>query len=283
MIYLEVLAIRMVRIAVSIATIMVVGLLPSISCASERAPAPAVTSPNPIPMPSPPQGSSETFKLTGWKVVADGCHYLEVEYSVASSSEARNLYLVDVNGLELDSDRITEFEADSVTRDQAGLRILHFRSKLCLFKDPLHNLYKNLYGVQYKLMVDTLDGKTIFTKDFSFSGPNVVVVKGVSVSPGDYGTTDWSITLKNQGDLPAYIECARSELRLDGRSTTAYAALPGYTAWINPNEEYVWKSWVSLQWFTPPMSPGQKTFDLILRDKDGNVISSYSSSIVITQ
>jgi len=132
------------------------------------------------------QKSNINFTLDSWEVIDDGgWAALLMQFSVTESVE---LTLIDPKGVQVDWDYVDETET-GVEMSLAGL-----------WDTPIAGTYTFVVKSSWPEEI-------IFTKDFTFNGPDVTI-KDVSFEweykSGRYSTTDISVFCQNSGDLPCY-------------------------------------------------------------------------------
>ncbi|MCK4732526.1 MAG: hypothetical protein KAT65_08710 [Methanophagales archaeon] len=192
------------------------------------------------------------FSLKSWKVIDDkGAPSLIISFY--ASNDFR-LQITDPNGIETGG----KYIETGITG--AKLRLARYN--------------ENPQAGVYKLIVKERHGNIIFTKEISFAGANVSILKCTSFWKysewsGEYTLKSLTISVKNNGDLPAYMYNA--EVSIGGKVSSIRLSEV-----VLPNQEKT----ITKDTYIRDIPPGKYEMTVTLEDSSGNVISTYTTEEV---
>ena len=192
------------------------------------------------------------ISLKSWEVIDDnGAPSLVVSFNASNDVW---LHITDPNGVETDRERIEQ----GITG--AKLRLAG---------------YKEIpQAGTYTLIVKDKYGDVIFTKEISFTGADVSIAK---CTPGwkyyewsdKYTLDSLTISVKNVGDLPAYID--KADVRIDGKVSSL---------WLSEVVLQNQVKTIAKNTYMGDISSGKHEMTVILKDYSKNIISTYTTEVV---
>ena len=195
---------------------------------------------------------AQDFTLNSWEVADDdGYASLLIKFDVTDSVR---MQVNDPDGVEVDTEYVDEFD-DAVYIHLAGY-----------LGTPKSGTYKFQ-------VISSLSDELIFSKEFSFDGPNLSITN-VKVSWewsslfDAYDIESIEITVKNDGDLPIYPTGGTVEIE-DEKYSLYYSTvtvMPGESKTIE-QDPFMY------------VPAGSHSIDVSITDFDNNTIASYSDTI----
>lgn len=200
---------------------------------------------------------SGDFEILEWTIV-DKNSYSNLQIKFSTTKDI-SLYLNDPDGLEVDSDYISEGTATATELSMAGYEEVPKAGK-------------------YTLIVKDDREDTINTSYFDFQGADAAISevattwKYYSYSE-DYNLDTLSFKITNSGDLPVYI--SKGSLTVDSKQDDFYVT----DRCVLPNENKTSSPFIVAN----EVTPGEKSFTLELKDGANTIVCSYSSTVTPTE
>lgn len=197
--------------------------------------------------------TSGDFEIVEWTIVDNNSRStLQIKFTTTKDI---TLYLNDPDGLEVDSDYISEGTATATELTMAGYTEVPKAG-------------------EYTLIVKDNRDETVSTSSFDFQGADAAISelattwKYYSYSD-DYNLDTLSFKITNSGDLPVYI--SKGSITVESKQDDFYVSdscvLPKENKTFSPS------AWVN------EVTPGEKSFTLELKDGANIIVCSYSSTV----